>query len=283
MNNIFKENIDRVSRLYQDIIRRSTNNGIPLLYFNKVKNVGDLVSVYIVERITGRSTYRVSTTAFRHLTAVGSTLGASSSSSYIWGSGSIDGKAPARKIDPNKIFALRGKRTLALVEGFVGRKVNVPLGDPAVLMPHFYDKSVSCDFEIGIVPHFEEFKLISLLASHKYDSVRVIDVRQDPEVFIDQMRSCKKIISSSLHGLILANAYEIPSMWFSATNFLIGGEWKFLDYYSCTDQRVLSPLRIRDSEDLASAIVTAERRARCHRYANSFIGLRESFPSFFLG
>ena len=49
---------------------------------------------------------------------------------------------------------------------------------------------------------------------------------------INQIKECEIIISSSLHGLILADAYEKPSLRFNYSNKLVGGDFKFEDYYS---------------------------------------------------
>jgi pyruvyltransferase len=39
------------------------------------------------------------------------------------------------------------------------------------------------------------------------------------------------IASSSLHGLILADAYGIPNVWMCLNKDTGGGEFKFKDYY----------------------------------------------------
>ncbi len=50
---------------------------------------------------------------------------------------------------------------------------------------------------------------------------------------IDKINQCENIMSSSLHGLILADAYQIPSLRFRfKKNDIVGGDFKFDDYYS---------------------------------------------------
>ncbi len=52
----------------------------------------------------------------------------------------------------------------------------------------------------------------------------------DIEGTLTEILSCEKIVSSSLHGIILADAYGIPSAWLSSTTPK-GLEFKFYDYF----------------------------------------------------
>jgi pyruvyltransferase len=67
----------------------------------------------------------------------------------------------------------------------------------------------------------------------------MIDIQTtDWKSFVDQIKQCRKIISSSLHGLIIAEAYGIPTEWRDWGGGVIGDGWKFFDYYSATDRDV---------------------------------------------
>jgi len=46
----------------------------------------------------------------------------------------------------------------------------------------------------------------------------------------DEILSCDRIISSSLHGMIVAHAYGIPAIWIKFSNNLYGDDVKFDDY-----------------------------------------------------
>ena len=39
----------------------------------------------------------------------------------------------------------------------------------------------------------------------------IIDPTQDWKTVVDEMTSCKAILSSSLHGLVVSDAYSIPN------------------------------------------------------------------------
>lgn len=62
-----------------------------------------------------------------------------------------------------------------------------------------------------MVPHFMEYDEIFKEYGSRYD---VIDIRTDDvESFIDQIIDSDYILSTSLHGIIIAHAYGIPALW----------------------------------------------------------------------
>lgn len=67
---------------------------------------------------------------------------------------------------------------------------------------------------------------------------KIIDLgSKDVPGIIESLLSCRRIASSSLHGLILADAYGIPSAWLMAEadkggSRPKGGEFKYYDYFA---------------------------------------------------
>jgi pyruvyltransferase len=59
---------------------------------------------------------------------------------------------------------------------------------------------------------------------------------------IDIMLSCENILTSSLHGVILSDSYNIPNLWFKATDGITGDGFKFRDYYQSVKKNVIQPL-----------------------------------------
>ena len=49
--------------------------------------------------------------------------------------------------------------------------------------------------------------------------------------WVDELCACEYVISSSLHGLILAEAYHIPTLWATFSDNINGGTFKYMDYY----------------------------------------------------
>lgn len=62
--------------------------------------------------------------------------------------------------------------------------------------------------------------------------------------------SCKKIVSSSLHGLIVSDSYKIPNRWVSFSDQIAGGTFKFLDYFSSVNREETVPISIQSISDL---------------------------------
>ena len=58
--------------------------------------------------------------------------------------------------------------------------------------------------------------------------------------------SCNFIISSSLHGLIAADSLNIPHVWMKISNKIIGGNWKFNDYFLSMNKEQVEPLIIKN-------------------------------------
>ncbi|WP_156383835.1 hypothetical protein [Methylobacterium sp. Leaf456] len=62
---------------------------------------------------------------------------------------------------------------------------------------------------------------------------------------IDAVLSCRRILSSSLHGLILAHAYGIPATWLKISDRPLGDDFKFRDYWASIGRDDVSPVEAR--------------------------------------
>jgi hypothetical protein len=78
-----------------------------------------------------------------------------------------------------------------------------------------------------------------------------LNVHQDADAFLRAMAQCKTVVSSSLHGLVFAEALGIPNLWVTATGKVAGSGFKFNDWFSTTDRPQEKPVQL-----------TAKSRAR---------------------
>ena len=122
---------------------------------------------------------------------------------------------------------VRGPETRARVLACGGTCPEI-YGDPALLLPRRASPSRRKHFDLGIVPHYVDHALVQDL----YPNERVINVlNPHPMKVVLAITECRKIISSSLHGIIVAHAYGIPAAWVQFSNALAGDGVKFRDYF----------------------------------------------------
>ena len=145
---------------------------------------------------------------------------------YVLGSGFLHAHS-RRDLPQANVLAVRGPLTWERL----GRPQGTIFGDPGLLARHLLKKVPSKRFQLGIVAHFADQQCESLrqLAAKLPAEVNWIDVRRPPLEVIAEIAACEGIISSSLHGLIVADALQIPSAWKSADTVL-GHGFKFADH-----------------------------------------------------
>jgi pyruvyltransferase len=94
------------------------------------------------------------------------------------------------------------------------------------------------------VPHFRDLQHVRRqMAAGAGESAVVIDVRQPIEDIIEIIRMCKRIASSSLHGLIVAHAYGVPAQWVRLGH-VSGDGVKYHDYFHSVGIKDAEPVRL---------------------------------------
>jgi pyruvyltransferase len=117
----------------------------------------------------------------------------------VAGAGKLHAKSKVSLLSAN-ILAVRGPLTAK------GLKGDFVLADPGLLA----DEVVQIEdkqYDLGVVPHWTD---ATLEARFRQYNPRIIRVGGDPLEVIREIGRCKKIVSSSLHGIILADAFGIP-------------------------------------------------------------------------
>ena len=213
---------------------------------NKTKeNFGDLVGKYLVEKISGKEVVfaHPNKQKWKHYfvpvyATAGSILAHVTKHSIVWGSGIIN---KDQFVKPAKFLSVRGPQTRKrLLE--LGYEVPEAYGDPALLLPNFYNPEVVKSYKFGIVPHYVDYQSVLEKFSGRSD-VKVIDLMTNSvEDVIDEFLSCHYIYSSSLHGLIVSHAYNIPAVWVRLSNKLFGDNIKFQDYFESVGIPIYEPL-----------------------------------------
>lgn len=226
----------------------------------QVINFGDDLSPIIVERMSGREV-RWASLERCQMVAIGSLLERVFFRRWkrmirvipgklnVWGTGAFGDIGPDTR---NLIIhAVRGPQTREALQ----LPDAIPLGDPALLLSRLVDRPVK-RYRCGVIPHiWHQGSLeISELVSQ---GARLIDL-SNPDILqtATEIGACDFIFSSSLHGIIAADALGVPNVWIGLNEPLHGGGWKFHDYFASVRRQVnsspaVSPFDLRKLESIA--------------------------------
>lgn len=160
----------------------------------------------------------------------------------VWGPGFIS--ASGRLFDvPKEICAVRGPLTR---DRIIKQGIKCPeiYGDPALLYPKIYRPKVYLKYQLGIIPHYIDKNSDFLKYLQISPDVKIIDIEGPINDVVDEICSCRYIASSSLHGIIAADAYGIPSAWIKLSDNVMGSGFKFYDYFESVGRADEQPLII---------------------------------------
>lgn len=191
-----------------------------LFWWNRVPNLGDNLSWLLLAGYGNAIEWASPEEA--EWVGIGSVLGwFDGFTGTVWGSGRGGDELPPHDLTRATVLALRGRETQKLVKGGDG----AVLGDPGLLISDFIDPDPQG--YTAVVPHFQDYERLT----EKYPDTTVVDVTASAAVGIQQIAHAGMVISSSLHGLVLADAFGIPRKW-DYYDGSLGGGFKFKDYAS---------------------------------------------------
>jgi pyruvyltransferase len=207
--------------------------------YPSARNFGDALTPWLIRKITGRyPVFAAPDDPLNKYLVAGSIIEYATATTIVWGAGLMNRDD---WIDPaTKIYAVRGPltRQRALECGADCPSV---YGDPALLLPRFYTpQEPKHRSRIGVVPHYFDKPTLSAYWQPSAEC-KLIDIQGPVESVIDEIVGCEHILSSSLHGLIVAHAYGVPAMWVKFGDKLLGDGSKFKDYLRSIGQPADQP------------------------------------------
>lgn len=224
------------------------------------RNWGDDINVYLIEKISKKKVVVRNQSLFHQYSkkvnyiCIGSILGLyENEKSIIWGAGLIDNNKHLL-CKPQEIRSVRGKYTRdKLLKA--GYKCPPVYGDPALLISKFYTPSRKGkpNFRIGFVLHYVDISNTVVNAYVEKNSDCIIISLTNYEKWtdvVDKICSCEFIISSSLHGLIVSDTYGIPNVWVRLSDKILGGNFKYLDYFSSVGRNDTEPFVFTTFDDI---------------------------------
>lgn len=196
-------------------------------WINK-NNFGDMLTAPILENLTGRRVEYVGRFESNKVLCVGSIAHLVKENDTLLGCG-LNRTEVIDVPSGVNILALRGPKTASFLRG-----VRIPevFGDPAILLPLIYKPKVRKKYRVGFIPHMVEKHLVP---DHG-NPYKIINIQAEWKQIIKDILSCEAIISSSLHGVICAEAYGIPASWTILSAMIRGQEFKTHDYLVGTDR-----------------------------------------------
>ena len=226
-----------------------------------LENVGDYLSTVVCNYMLQKKglSFDTQTKQTYHLYGIGSIIQGGAQNATIWGSGLKHGIDDigylfkyTRKLD---VRLVRGPKTAEALRK-KGFKCPDKFGDPAILMPLIYSPNKMEKKDKLVILHHES-KL-------QYEG-SITPVYSDYKKFIDEIYNSELVISSSLHGIILAEVYGVPAILLK--DEAVDDMFKYQDYYYSTGRNVfpiaesieeakeMTPAPIPDFEDIMKNIV----------------------------
>lgn len=227
-------------------------------------NFGDALTPWLIERLSGRYPRftRPEDRAHKYIVC-GSIVSLAGAASTVWGAGLMNADD---EISPQARFlAVRGPRTRARALE-CGADCPPVLGDPALLLPRLLGAGAVPRLGVGLLPHFSDRPHLDdeWAAS---SGVRLIDVQQDIETVVNEIAACEWVMSSSLHGLIVAHAYGVPAVWVQWRPLPSGDGTKFVDHFESLGHEAPRPVPLQAVASIRWR--TIERQAWCPGYIDT--------------
>ena len=262
--------------MYRDIFIRKSQIMFDKLYYNisenfvlakwwaplnfEADNWGDKLNPVLIKCLTGKRPINVDDIVnYKNkpiYTVIGSILEKCDNKNIVvWGTGFIS-KDGRFKIKPKQICAVRGPLTRDLV---IKQGIDCPeiFGDPSLLYSKFYNPPRNKIYKLGVIPHQYDRNSQFLDLFRHNPEILIIDVSSDINKFVDDICSCKYIVSSALHGIIASDAYGVPSLWIKFSDLYFGKykfmdifNFKFMDYFQSVGREDYSPIAINQNTTL---------------------------------
>jgi|WetSurMetagenome_2_1015567.scaffolds.fasta_scaffold165055_2 pyruvyltransferase len=208
----------------------NANQKVSLVYFtpaNHISNFGDALSPKIVERII--KTPLIKEQNYNHqMLAIGSILHFAKNDDIIWGSG-LNGKIAKTNCTFSRldVRAVRGPLTRKFL---LSKGIKCPeiYGDPALLMPLLFPElKANPQKDYIVIPNLNE------MDAYKNFPNLVLPTEECMTV-VKKILEAKLVISGSLHGIIVAEAFGIPARLLRITTK--EHIFKYKDYYLGTNR-----------------------------------------------
>jgi hypothetical protein len=202
--------------------------GIKSYWWRGIPNFGDALAPYLLDHFCDAD-LEWAPIADASIASIGSVLEHIPKrwAGYVCGSGRLKENSTLN-LSHATVIALRGPLSARGIKG------NYALGEPGLLADELVGPQEK-RWDLGIVPHWKDDELAPRFVKliRPPSTIRVISPREHPLTVVRAIGACKRIVTSSLHGMITADAFGIPrrvEISSKLQNATEGGDFKFRDY-----------------------------------------------------
>jgi hypothetical protein len=231
-------------------LARAAEQSIPLCWAAAGRdqdylNLGDALSPVMVAAVAGKPVrHAAARSAAPRMSAVGTIgHGLQNGQIWVWGTGSSAWRNPLAKDGGREAYvtppdtklhvsATRGPISWRLLAG-EEPAAHAVFGDPVWLLPRYFQPPPGKTAELGAILHLAELadratdvhpkpELKRYVVPPALDGkVRLLNTVTDISAAalrrrLEDILACKRIVSTSLHGLVFAESYGIPCLYFTA-------------------------------------------------------------------
>lgn len=274
-----------VTRLELESLNTSAES-IPGYWWDMRINFGDLIGPRLIEHYAGLPVRNVygSPASEAPLVTVGSIIDVVRRPIVnVWGTGLMNPPSAARVKEMSgyewSISAVRGHLTRESLQERLGWDVTDVVGDPGLLFPDLVNPtSGTGGGGVAVIPHYSHKRLITRAAIES-SGCQYVDVERSPQAVAEDVAGAGVVVSTSLHGLILAQAYDVPWVWLKISDqHLAGRDFKFEDFFSTVERDEVAMHSVEASAAGSLDLMKISRKARLPRSKYSLSALRDSFP-----
>lgn len=257
-------------------------HGFPAYWCEAQKDLGAALCPWLISMIAGREVRNVygDPSARSGVASIGSSLNFLVNKNLtIWGSGvtanfTEEDKQNFKRYRPAGIRAVRGKLTGKMLSS-LGIDVPPIFGDPALLLPRFYNPRISSG-GVVICPELQHREAFFQKELGEY---QIIGTWESPADVVSGIANATCCISTSLHGLVVAQAYGVPWVWLHIVDLHGAAEdLPFEDFFTVLDREQVVKFDVAPSEIVSLNYRKLADSARLPSSRSRFDSLLDAFP-----
>lgn len=193
-----------------------------------IKNFGDIFTAWLFEQLTGQA---AEFSDKKELFISGSILQDAVDNTIVMGAGygafwqHMEGSA--------ELIYVRGplSANILTTQGYGWTDTH----EPALCLAEFYQPCQK-EYEIGYLPHYIDTQ------QPPFESWHYIDICSGVDNVCRELLKCKAIVTSSLHGMVAADAFGIPYCFVRSDNRIDTDGFKYFDYWALTGSPSYMPV-----------------------------------------